>query len=69
VHVAFLPAFAPLAPYVVGAVELREQEGLRLVARLEDSQEEKLSYGAPVETVFEEVSDGISVPLFRLVQT
>jgi uncharacterized OB-fold protein len=69
VHVAFIPAFAPLAPYVVGAVELSEQEGLRLVARLEDSPVERLSYGAPVETVFEDVSEGISVPLFRLVQT
>lgn len=69
VHVAFLPDFAPLTPYVVGVAELTEQEGLRVVARLVDSPTESLSYGAPVETVFEEVSEGISVPLFRLAKT
>jgi uncharacterized OB-fold protein len=66
VRTAFLPGFAPYVPYVVGAVELSEQAGLRLVARMADGPDAGLAYGAPVETGFEDMADGVAVPLFHL---
>lgn len=66
VHTAFLPWFGPLVPYVVAAAELEEQGGLRLTARLADPPGTPLAYGAPVDTVFEELADGVAVPLIRL---
>jgi uncharacterized OB-fold protein len=67
IRTAFLPGFAPYVPYVVAAVELAEQQGLRFVARLVTQPESVLVYGAPVETVFDEVADGLAIPMFRLV--
>jgi uncharacterized OB-fold protein len=70
VHTAFLPGFAPYVPYVVAAVELEEQPGLRLTARLAappGSGLPGLEYGRPVETEFEDLSQGVTVPVFRLV--
>jgi uncharacterized OB-fold protein len=64
VHHAFLPAFAPDVPYVVADVELEEQEGLRMVARLVDARSGDLAIGTPVEVVFDDVAVGIAVPHF-----
>jgi uncharacterized protein len=68
IRTAFLPGFAPYVPYVVAAAELIEQPGLRLVAGLAADPGSGLVYGAPVETVFEDVADGVAVPLFRLLE-
>jgi uncharacterized protein len=67
VRTAFLPGFAPYVPYVVAAVELAEQGGLRVVARMASEPESTLVYGAPVETVFDDVADGLTIPMFRLL--
>jgi uncharacterized protein len=67
IRTAFLPGFAPDVPYVVAAVELEAQEGLQMVARLRDGPNALLAIGAPVDTVFEDVAEGISIPMFRLV--
>lgn len=67
VRTAFLPGFADYVPYVVAAVEMEEQKGLRLTARLLDGPDADLAYGSPTETLFEEVADGVRVPVFRLV--
>ena len=67
VRTAFLPGFASHVPYVVAAVEMEEQKGLRLTARLLDGADATLSYGSPVETLFDEVAEGVRVPVFRLV--
>ena len=69
VHTAFLPGFTPYVPYVVAAAELVEQGGLRLFARLVDAPEAMLTYGAAVETVFEDVADGVAIPVFRLLES
>ncbi|HZA77275.1 MAG TPA: OB-fold domain-containing protein [Acidimicrobiales bacterium] len=66
VHHAFLPGFAPDLPYVVAEVELEEQEGLRMIARLVDAEPGDLTLGAPVEVVFDDVAEGIAVPHFAL---
>jgi uncharacterized OB-fold protein len=67
VRTAFLPGFAPYVPYVVAAAELQEQAGLRMAARLVDGPDAALSYGAAVETVFDDMVAGVAVPMFRLV--
>jgi len=67
VRTAFLPGFAPYVPYVVAAAELEEQDGLRFTARLVDGPDAALTYGAAVETVFDDMAEGITVPMFRLV--
>lgn len=69
VHTAFLPWFGPHVPYVVAAAELEEQRGLRLTARLAAHDGAALAYGAPTETVFEELAEGVAVPLIRLTES
>jgi uncharacterized OB-fold protein len=63
---AFLPGFAPYVPYVVAAVELEEQPGLRMVARLVDGPDGPLAHGAAVETRFDDVAPGVAIPVFGL---
>jgi uncharacterized protein len=67
IRIAFLPGFASYVPYVVAAAELAEQRGLRLVARMASEPESTPVYGAPVETVFDDVAEGIAIPMFRLL--
>ena len=64
VHQAFLPAFAADVPYVVAEVELEEQQGLRMVARLVGVRPGDLAIGTPVEVAFDDVATGIAVPHF-----
>jgi uncharacterized OB-fold protein len=63
---AFLPGFQGDVPYVVADVELDEQPGLRMVARLVDGPAARLVLGAPVEVAFDDVADGVAIPCFRL---
>lgn len=65
---AFLPGFAQEVPYVVADIELVEQPGLRIVARLADVAEDELALGLPVEVGFDDVAGGISIPRFTPVQ-
>jgi uncharacterized protein len=67
VRTAFLPGFARYVPYVVASVELVEQPGLRLAARLVEGSNDGLVYGAQVETVYDDVAEGVAIPMFRLV--
>ena len=64
---AFLPGFQGDIPYVVAEVELEEQPGLKMVMLLVDGMEAELSIGAPVEVVFEDLAEGMSVPHFKMV--
>jgi uncharacterized OB-fold protein len=64
VHQAFLPGFAADVPYVVAEVELEEQDGLRMVARLAGARPGDLAIGLPVEVAFDDVATGIAVPGF-----
>jgi uncharacterized OB-fold protein len=68
IRTAFLPGFAPYVPYIVAAAELAEQAGLRMVARLSGDPGSGLVYGAPVETVFEDVAGGVAIPMLRLLE-
>jgi uncharacterized OB-fold protein len=61
---AFLPGFAGEVPYVVGDVELVEQPGLRVVARLDGVAESNVELGMQVQVAFDDVADGVAVPYF-----
>lgn len=59
------PAFE--APYVIAVVELAE--GGRMMTNIvgvDDPSPEKLPVDAPVEIVFEDVNDQVTLPKFRL---
>ena len=64
VHQAFLPGFAAEVPYTVAEVELEEQQGLRVVARLVGARPGDLAIGTMVEVAFDDVAAGITVPHF-----
>lgn len=62
------PAAASKVPYNVVEVELEEQPDLRIVSNLVDCQNEDISFGMPVEVVFEDKGEGenaYTLPKFR----
>jgi len=62
-HRAYHPAFAGEVPYAVVAVEL--EEGPRMITNLVECKLTDIKIGMPVEVVFEDASDEISLPKFR----
>jgi uncharacterized OB-fold protein len=62
---AFHPFWADRLPYVLVVVDLAEQPGLRLVSELVGVAEDEVAVGMPVEVVWEDVTEEISLPLFR----
>ena len=58
-HPAF-PSDPPVAPAVV-----ETEEGVRLVTEISGSSPSELRIGMPVEVVFEDVSDDVTLPKFR----
>ncbi len=65
VHRAFLPGLESAVPYVVAVVALDDAPGVRLVSNLVDVAPADLRIDLPVEVVFDDVSDAVSVPRFR----
>lgn len=55
--------FRDTLPYVVAYVEL--EEGVRLLTNIVDCDPEQVRIGMPVEVTFEDLTDEVSVPLFR----
>ncbi|WP_024795280.1 Zn-ribbon domain-containing OB-fold protein [Tomitella biformata] len=64
-HHPWLPAFPP--PYVIAAVELEEQPGLRLTTCLVECDIDEVVVGMPVEVVFDE-QDDVAIPFFKPVR-
>jgi len=62
-HQVYHQAFASEVPYVVVVVEL--EEGVRLVTNLVDCKTEDIEIGMPVEVVFDDVTEEITLPKFR----
>jgi uncharacterized OB-fold protein len=60
------PYFQSISPYLVGMVQLDEQEGLIFPSNFPGSEYSDLAIGAPVEVEFQEVADGVLIPQFRL---
>jgi uncharacterized OB-fold protein len=63
---AFHPFWADRLPYTLVVVELAEQPGLRFLSELVGGTPED-AVGLPVEVVWEDVDDEVTLPLFRLV--
>jgi uncharacterized OB-fold protein len=69
VHQPAVPGFGEELPYLIGLVDLAEQEGLRLVARLEDVDADELRVGLPVRArIVAHPGGGFHVPLFSPVR-
>ena len=64
-HQLYHPAFEKDVPYAVVAVEL--DEGPRLLTNLVDCKVEAINIGMPVEVVFDDVTEEITLPRFRPV--
>lgn len=68
VHAPVPHAFADRVPFHVAVVELDEHPTLRMVGDLVDVPSgHTVPIGAPVEAVFDRVSDGMSLVRWRLV--
>jgi uncharacterized protein len=61
------PAFAAMTPYLIGIVELVEQEGLMMFTNFPGARLEQLAIDADVEVEFEQIAAGHVIPQFRLV--
>lgn len=62
-HQVYHQAFANDAPYAVVVVQL--EEGARLVTNLVDCKTEDIEIGVPVEVVFDDVTEEITLPKFH----
>ena len=62
-HRVYRPAFAQDVPYVVALVEL--EEGPRLLTNILGISHEDVRCEMPVEVVFDDYDDEISIPKFR----
>jgi len=67
VHQVYHPAFANDVPYAVVTVEL--EEGPRILTNLVDCHIEDIAIGIPVEVVFEDVTEEVTLPKFRLIDS
>lgn len=63
VHPPTLPAFKDRVPYPVILVEL--EEGVRMISNMVDCKNEDIRIGMPVEVVFDQVSEHLTLPKFR----
>lgn len=62
------PFFASIAPYLVGLVELEEQEGLLMYTNFPEARLDDMRAGAVVEVIFERLSTGQRIPQFHLTK-
>jgi uncharacterized OB-fold protein len=63
---SFIPSFKRDVPFAIGLVELVEQTGVRLITRLIDGPDAAYRVGASLEVTFEDLTDAIALPQFRL---
>ena len=62
-----LPAWAEDVPYNVVAVKLDDAPGIVVTGNVPDAGEDGMQVGMPVEVIFDDVSEGISIPRWRLL--
>jgi uncharacterized protein len=62
-HKVYHPAFANEVPYNVAFVEV--EEGPRIISSIVGVSNDQLRIGMPVEVIFEDVNDEISLPKFK----
>lgn len=59
------PGYTEKVPYVVGLVEL--EGGVKVVTNIVGADPESVTFGTPVEVVFERSASGQNIPLFKVV--
>ena len=62
-----LPAWAEDVPYNVVEVELDDAPGVVVTGNVADVGEDGVTVGMPVEVIFDDVSEEISIPRWRLL--
>ena len=62
---ALHPAFKDACPYAPAVIEM--EEGVRILSEVADCPPDELEIDAPVEVVFEDVTDEVTLPKFRRV--
>jgi len=62
-HHPWIPGFDP--PYIVAIVAIDEQDDVRLTTNLVDCEEADVRIGMAVKVRFEDVGDGVFLPLFE----
>ncbi len=62
-HQVYHPGFAAEAPYAVALVQL--EEGPRMISNLVGVPLHEVRIGMPVQVVFEQVSEEVTLPKFR----
>ena len=65
VHRPFHPGFVGDVPFVTAMVELEEGPIMPTNIVMDDPTPEKLQIGMPLEVVFEDITDDISLPKFK----
>jgi uncharacterized OB-fold protein len=64
-HQAFGP-FAADVPFVIVLIEL--EEGARMLSRLLDAPRERVTIGAAVQVIYEQVEEDLTLPYVRLAE-
>ena len=64
VHHPFVPGFREELPYVLAMIDL--EEGVRMQCALEDGPGAELAVGLPVEILFREMAEALTLPFARL---
>jgi len=62
------PYFVDKIPYVIGIISIDEEPDVHLPTGIVDAEEAELRCGLPVEVVFREVADSVTLPFFRPVR-
>jgi uncharacterized OB-fold protein len=62
---ALMPEMAGHLPHVIAAVELDDAPGIRLVSNVVEVNVEDLAIGLPLEIVWDDVEEAVSVYRFR----
>ncbi|PBC43087.1 hypothetical protein CJ178_17185 [Rhodococcus sp. ACPA4] len=65
IHDAPAPAFANMLPYIVGVIELEEQDRLFMIANILDTPIDSVKIGMPMEVTFENLTPDCELPQFR----
>jgi uncharacterized OB-fold protein len=65
IYRAPLKAFADQVPYTIGLIDL--EEGIRIMGRVKGNPD-SMAIGKEVRAIFEDISAGISLPMFELTR-
>lgn len=65
-HKVYHPGFAKDVPYSVAFIEL--DEGPRIISSVVGEGSRELKIGTPVEVVFEDINDEVSLPKFKRIK-